>query len=168
MAGNRQVTGKPATCLAMVNLRVSFFIICHGPRNCYAKPKACFWNVSVSHNSCIFSLDIFSYLLFNFNDYPSGMVTLFNLLVMGNWQVWMEVRIFLCSIKWIKVARIVFLINAKTSGKNTEQIFVFANLCFFIFLSNTFRVIGNWLEVLGAWFILSAFTLFQYYYCLIW
>ena len=37
-----------------------------------------------------FPLDIFSYLLFNFNDYPSGMVTLFNLLVMGNWQVWME------------------------------------------------------------------------------
>ncbi|MCL7033646.1 hypothetical protein MKW94_023670 [Papaver nudicaule] len=30
------------------------------------------------------------YLLFNFNDYPSGMVTLFNLLVMGNWQVWMQ------------------------------------------------------------------------------
>ncbi|KAG8364725.1 hypothetical protein BUALT_Bualt18G0028600 [Buddleja alternifolia] len=31
-----------------------------------------------------------SYLLFNFNDYPNGMVTLFNLLVMGNWQVWMQ------------------------------------------------------------------------------
>ncbi|BFG25248.1 hypothetical protein CerSpe_115220 [Prunus speciosa] len=31
------------------------------------------------------------YLLFNFNDYPNGMVTLFNLLVMGNWQIWMEV-----------------------------------------------------------------------------
>nr|VDC91718.1 unnamed protein product [Brassica oleracea] len=30
------------------------------------------------------------YLLFNFNDYPNGMVTLFNLLVMGNWQAWME------------------------------------------------------------------------------
>ncbi|KAJ4977183.1 hypothetical protein NE237_002289 [Protea cynaroides] len=30
------------------------------------------------------------YLLFNFNDYPNGMVTLFNLLVMNNWQVWME------------------------------------------------------------------------------
>ncbi|GFS41135.1 two-pore channel 1 [Actinidia rufa] len=34
------------------------------------------------------------YLLFNFNDYPNGMVTLFNLLVMGNWQVWMQVREF--------------------------------------------------------------------------
>uniref|UniRef100_A0A7N2MCB0 EF-hand domain-containing protein n=1 Tax=Quercus lobata TaxID=97700 RepID=A0A7N2MCB0_QUELO len=31
-----------------------------------------------------------AYLLFNFNDYPNGMVTLFNLLVMGNWQVWMQ------------------------------------------------------------------------------
>ncbi|KAJ6763850.1 TWO PORE CALCIUM CHANNEL PROTEIN 1 [Salix purpurea] len=30
------------------------------------------------------------YLLFNFNDYPNGMVTLFNLLVMENWQVWMQ------------------------------------------------------------------------------
>lgn len=30
------------------------------------------------------------YLLFNFNDYPNGMVTLFNLLVMGNWQDWMQ------------------------------------------------------------------------------
>ncbi|KAK9027519.1 hypothetical protein V6N11_067352 [Hibiscus sabdariffa] len=36
------------------------------------------------------SLDKISYLLFNFNDYPNGMVTLFNLLVMGNWQVWMQ------------------------------------------------------------------------------
>ncbi|KAG5381452.1 hypothetical protein IGI04_032922 [Brassica rapa subsp. trilocularis] len=35
-------------------------------------------------------LEKLSYLLFNFNDYPNGMVTLFNLLVMGNWQVWME------------------------------------------------------------------------------
>ncbi|PWA53764.1 ion transport domain-containing protein [Artemisia annua] len=30
------------------------------------------------------------YLLFNFNDYPNGMVTLFNLIVLGNWQAWME------------------------------------------------------------------------------
>ncbi|XP_030929788.1 two pore calcium channel protein 1B-like isoform X2 [Quercus lobata] len=34
------------------------------------------------------------YLLFNFNDYPNGMVTLFNLLVMGNWQVWMQIVAF--------------------------------------------------------------------------
>ncbi|CAM0882104.1 unnamed protein product [Alopecurus aequalis] len=37
--------------------------------------------------TALFSND---YLLFNFNDYPSGMVTLFNLLVLGNWQAWME------------------------------------------------------------------------------
>ncbi|KAK9085276.1 hypothetical protein Sjap_025687 [Stephania japonica] len=30
------------------------------------------------------------YLLFNFNDYPNGMVTLFNLLTMSNWQIWMQ------------------------------------------------------------------------------
>ncbi|XP_030930423.1 two pore calcium channel protein 1A-like isoform X2 [Quercus lobata] len=34
------------------------------------------------------------YLLFNFNDYPNGMVTLFNLLVMGNWQAWMQIVAF--------------------------------------------------------------------------
>ncbi|WVZ69278.1 hypothetical protein U9M48_018091 [Paspalum notatum var. saurae] len=40
------------------------------------------------------------YLLFNFNDYPSGMVTLFNLLVMGNWQVWMESYMHLTGSSW--------------------------------------------------------------------
>lgn len=42
----------------------------------------------------LFFLMYYSYLLFNFNDYPNGMVTLFNLLVMGNWQVWMQVYFF--------------------------------------------------------------------------
>ncbi|KAG6386942.1 hypothetical protein SASPL_152123 [Salvia splendens] len=42
----------------------------------------------------------FSYLLFNFNDYPNGMVTLFNLLVMGNWQVWMQSYMELTETKW--------------------------------------------------------------------
>jgi hypothetical protein len=37
----------------------------------------------------------FSYLLQNFNDFASGMVTLFDLLIMGNWQIWMDVS--LCS-----------------------------------------------------------------------
>ncbi|KAG8055862.1 hypothetical protein GUJ93_ZPchr0001g30116, partial [Zizania palustris] len=43
-------------------------------------------------NPTLEETDLFNndYLLFNFNDYPSGMVTLFNLLVMGNWQAWME------------------------------------------------------------------------------
>ncbi|KAL6614740.1 hypothetical protein ACP70R_037010 [Stipagrostis hirtigluma subsp. patula] len=40
------------------------------------------------------------YLLFNFNDYPSGMVTLFNLLVMGNWQIWMESYEHLTGSSW--------------------------------------------------------------------
>ncbi|KAI5338962.1 hypothetical protein L3X38_018234 [Prunus dulcis] len=43
-------------------------------------------------NASLEGTDIYEndYLLFNFNDYPNGMVTLFNLLVMGNWQMWME------------------------------------------------------------------------------
>ncbi|KAK6919064.1 Ion transport domain [Dillenia turbinata] len=40
------------------------------------------------------------YLLFNFNDYPNGMVTLFNLLVMGNWQVWMQSYRDLTGTNW--------------------------------------------------------------------
>ncbi|KAI3765444.1 hypothetical protein L2E82_15477 [Cichorium intybus] len=40
------------------------------------------------------------YLLFNFNDYPNGMVTLFNLLVMGNWQVWMQDYATLTGTSW--------------------------------------------------------------------
>lgn len=43
------------------------------------------------------------YLLFNFNDYPNGMVTLFNLLVMGNWQVWMQSYKELTGTAWTLV-----------------------------------------------------------------
>ncbi|CAA7397495.1 unnamed protein product [Spirodela intermedia] len=46
------------------------------------------------------SLSDDDYLLFNFNDYPNGMVTLFNLLVMGNWQVWMESYRDLTGTSW--------------------------------------------------------------------
>jgi hypothetical protein len=37
------------------------------------------------------NLTTYSYMVNNFNDFPSGMVTLFNILVLGNWQVWMDV-----------------------------------------------------------------------------
>ncbi|XP_028761689.1 two pore calcium channel protein 1B [Neltuma alba] len=40
------------------------------------------------------------YLLFNFNDYPSGMVTLFNLVVMGNWHIWMQSYKELTGTSW--------------------------------------------------------------------
>ncbi|KAJ0986103.1 hypothetical protein J5N97_004459 [Dioscorea zingiberensis] len=40
------------------------------------------------------------YVLFNFNDYPNGMVTLFNLLVMGNWHVWMQSYKDLTGTSW--------------------------------------------------------------------
>ncbi|KAI3472481.1 hypothetical protein Pfo_030869 [Paulownia fortunei] len=48
------------------------------------------------------------YLLFNFNDYPNGMVTLFNLLVMGNWQVWMQSYKNLTGTAWTYVYFISF------------------------------------------------------------
>ncbi|KAL7215999.1 hypothetical protein ACSBR1_028029 [Camellia fascicularis] len=40
------------------------------------------------------------YVLFNFNDYPNGMVTLFNLLVMGNWHIWMQSYKELTGTSW--------------------------------------------------------------------
>ncbi|KAL6543387.1 mitochondrial thiamine pyrophosphate transporter [Orobanche hederae] len=61
-------------------------------------------------------LDKLSYLLFNFNDYPNGMVTLFNLLVMGNWQAWMTgidipfEQEKLTSIRSIKLRSLVFTV----------------------------------------------------------
>lgn len=51
----------------------------------------CCWGRCYSLILQVFFLTENSYLLFNFNDYPNGMVTLFNLLVMGNWQAWMQV-----------------------------------------------------------------------------
>ncbi|KAK8605735.1 hypothetical protein V6N13_102508 [Hibiscus sabdariffa] len=48
------------------------------------------------------------YLLFNFNDYPNGMVTLFNLLVMGNWQIWMQSYKELTGTSWTLVYFISF------------------------------------------------------------
>lgn len=61
----------------------------------FCKKSKFSYNIHVFSSIYSFSsfsfLDNLSYLLFNFNDYPSGMVTLFNLLVMGNWQVWMQV-----------------------------------------------------------------------------
>ncbi|XP_068638462.1 two pore calcium channel protein 1A-like [Aristolochia californica] len=53
-------------------------------------------------NTKLKETDLFEndYLLFNFNDYPNGMVTLFNLLVMGNWQVWMQSYRDLTGTSW--------------------------------------------------------------------
>ncbi|KAJ8626758.1 hypothetical protein MRB53_020065 [Persea americana] len=48
------------------------------------------------------------YLLFNFNDYPNGMVTLFNLLVMGNWQIWMQSYTELTGTSWTLIYFISF------------------------------------------------------------
>ncbi|KAK3404714.1 two pore calcium channel protein 1 [Eucalyptus grandis] len=49
-----------------------------------------------------------NYLLFNFNDYPNGMVTLFNLLVMGNWQAWMQSYKELTGTSWTLIYFISF------------------------------------------------------------
>lgn len=40
------------------------------------------------------------YLLFNFNDFQSGMLTLYNLLVQNNWQIWIESYTELASTGW--------------------------------------------------------------------
>ncbi|KAI3440748.1 uncharacterized protein J3R85_003197 [Psidium guajava] len=48
------------------------------------------------------------YYLFNFNDYPNGMVTLFNLLVMNNWQDWTQSYKELTGTSWTLVYFISF------------------------------------------------------------
>ncbi|XP_031474230.1 two pore calcium channel protein 1A [Nymphaea colorata] len=61
-----------------------------------------FGGLVYSGNPKLESTDLWDddYLLFNFNDYPNGMVTLFNLLVMGNWQVWMQSYVELTGTSW--------------------------------------------------------------------
>ncbi|KAK4749796.1 hypothetical protein SAY87_027245 [Trapa incisa] len=48
------------------------------------------------------------YMLFNFNDYPNGMVTLFCLMVMNNWQDWMKSYEELTGSTWTLVYFISF------------------------------------------------------------
>lgn len=59
----------------------------------YIRSSPCLESLSVQSLQCtkLLSLTSLSYLLQNFNDFASGMVTLFDLLIMGNWQIWMEV-----------------------------------------------------------------------------
>lgn len=61
-----------------------------------------FGGIVNSGNPRLEATDLFDddYVLFNFNDYPNGMVTLFNLLVMGNWQVWMQSYKDLTGTSW--------------------------------------------------------------------
>lgn len=58
------------------------------------------------------------YLLQNFNDFASGMVTLFDLLIMGNWQIWMDSYTALTGKWWtifffwgFYVIAVLFLLN---------------------------------------------------------
>ncbi|XP_024390296.1 two pore calcium channel protein 1 [Physcomitrium patens] len=58
------------------------------------------------------------YLLQNFNDFSSGMVTLFDLLIMGSWQTWMDSYVVLTGTWWTMfyfwgfyVIAVLFLLN---------------------------------------------------------
>ncbi|KAG0489324.1 hypothetical protein HPP92_008135 [Vanilla planifolia] len=61
-----------------------------------------FGGIVNAENARLETTDLYGndYLLFNFNDYPNGMVTLFNLLVMGNWQIWMQSYMDLTGTSW--------------------------------------------------------------------
>lgn len=58
-----------------------------------------------NYNETLETTDLYEndYLVHNFNDYPTGMVTLFELLVMGNWQVWLESYVTLTGTWWTSV-----------------------------------------------------------------
>lgn len=71
-------------------------------------------------NPILESTSIFEndYLLQNFNDFASGMVTLFDLLIMGNWQSWMDSFVTLTGTWWTMfffwgfyVIAVLFLLN---------------------------------------------------------
>ncbi|RZC47818.1 hypothetical protein C5167_040764 [Papaver somniferum] len=70
------------------------------------------WNFTLKEQSSPSTnfLDKISYLLFNFNDYPNGMVTLFNLLVMGFWEVLMQGYKELTGTSWSLVYFISFYV----------------------------------------------------------
>lgn len=55
-----------------------------------------------NYNETLETTDLYEndYLVHNFNDYPTGMVTLFELLVMGNWQIWLESFVILTGTWW--------------------------------------------------------------------
>ncbi|XP_060190967.1 two pore calcium channel protein 1A isoform X1 [Lycium barbarum] len=75
------------------------------------------------------------YLLFNFNDYPNGMVTLFNILVMGDWHVWVQsykeltgtawtyvyfVSFYLISVLWLLNLIVAFVLEAFQAEMDLE------------------------------------------------
>ncbi|RYR43366.1 hypothetical protein Ahy_A08g039791 isoform F [Arachis hypogaea] len=99
---NVEVDKAPNACQAIPRLCCNFL-------NAVAKFDAILWD----HILCLMYLLLGwctenSYLLFNFNDYPNGMVTLFNLVVMGNWQVWMQSYKELTGTSWTYVYFISF------------------------------------------------------------
>ncbi|XP_026439620.1 two pore calcium channel protein 1B-like [Papaver somniferum] len=71
-----------------------------------------FGGIVNSGNPKLQSLEFYcnDYLLFNFNDYPNGMVTLFNLLVMGFWEVLMQGYKELTGTSWSLVYFISFYV----------------------------------------------------------
>lgn len=62
------------------------------------------------YNEILETTDMYEndYLVHNFNDYPTGMVTLFELLVMGNWQIWLESYVTLTGTWWTSLYFISF------------------------------------------------------------
>ncbi|KAJ8562294.1 hypothetical protein K7X08_011585 [Anisodus acutangulus] len=77
----------------------------------------------------------YDYLLFNFNDYPNGMVTLFNLLVMGIWSPLMQsykeltgtswtyvyfFSFYLIAVLWLLNLIVVFVLEAFQAEMNLE------------------------------------------------
>lgn len=67
-----------------------------------------------NYNETLESTDLYEndYLVHNFNDYPTGMVTLFELLVMGNWQIWLESYVTLTGTWWTSVYFLSFFVFA--------------------------------------------------------
>ncbi|CAN4104961.1 unnamed protein product [Withania somnifera] len=134
-----QYRGFVATFLTLIPslmpyLGTIFCILCF---YCSLALQVYLWGIVNTGNPNLASTDLADndYYLFNFNDYPSGMVTLFNLLVMGNWQVWMQsykeltgtawtyvyfVSFYLISVLWLLNLIVAFVLEAFQAEMDLE------------------------------------------------
>lgn len=88
----------------------------------------------------VFFLTKFSYLLYNFNDYPNGMVTLFNLLVSEVWEELMEVYVLsliLVTSNVLFCFMIMHWLMRSTNVAGLQLPLLFCAICFCSSLNNS-------------------------------
>lgn len=96
----------------------------------------------------VFFLTQISYLLFNFNDYPNGMVALFNLLVSGIWGELMEVYVLSLILATFNVIFCFIIMQWLMRSTNVAGLpLLFCAIWFFCSLNNYLAI-----RILLFWF----------------